>query len=44
MEKSRITEKDYTEKSEVFLPFALAAALLLLLETVLKNTLLKTVP
>jgi Ca-activated chloride channel family protein len=44
MEKSRITEKDYTEKSEMFLPFALAAALLLLLETVLKNTLLKTVP
>ncbi len=44
MEKSKITEKDYTEKSEEFLPFAIAASILILLELTLKNTILKTVP
>lgn len=44
MEKSRIEEKDYTDRNEEFLPFAIAAALLLALELLLKNTVLKTVP
>lgn len=44
MEKSKITEKDYTERSEEFLPFALIAAILLLTELALKNSILKTVP
>jgi Ca-activated chloride channel family protein len=44
MEKSRITERDYTDRSEEFLPFAIAAACLLLLEILLRNTVLKTVP
>jgi Ca-activated chloride channel family protein len=44
MEKSRITEKDYTERTEEFLPFAVTAALLLLLELLFKNTVLKTIP
>ncbi len=45
MEKSRITEKDYTDRAEEFLPFAIAAGILiLLLELLLKNTVLRTVP
>ena len=44
MEKSRIEEKDFTNKAECFLPFALAAAILLLLEIVLKNTVFKRIP
>jgi Ca-activated chloride channel family protein len=44
MEKSRIEEKDYTDRAEEFLPFAIAAAILLALEILLKNTVLKTVP
>ncbi|HSY75315.1 MAG TPA: VWA domain-containing protein, partial [Bacteroidia bacterium] len=44
MEKSRIEEKDYTDRSEEFLPFALAAFILLGLEILLKNTVLKTIP
>ncbi len=44
MEKSRITEKDYTDRAEEFLPFAIIACILLLLELLLKNTVLKTVP
>jgi Ca-activated chloride channel family protein len=44
MEKSRITEKDYTDRAEEFLPFAIIAGILLLLELLLKNTVLRTVP
>jgi Ca-activated chloride channel family protein len=44
MEKSRIEEKDYTDRAEEFLPFAILAAILLALEILLKNTVLKTVP
>ena len=44
MEKSKIEEKDYTDRSEEFMPFAIAAALLLALEILLKNTIFKTVP
>ena len=44
MEKSKITEKDYTDKAEEFLPFAIAACALLLLELLLKNSIFRTVP
>ncbi|MGP8215809.1 MAG: aerotolerance regulator BatA, partial [Bacteroidia bacterium] len=44
MEKSRIEEKDYTDRSEEFLPFAIAASILLALEILLKNSVLKTIP
>jgi len=44
MEKSKIQERDYTDRTEEFLPFAIAAALLLASEILLKNTILKTVP
>ena len=44
MEKSRITEKNYTNRAEEFLPFAIAACALLLIELLLKNSILKTVP
>jgi len=44
MEKSKIEERDYTDRSEEFMPFAIAAALILALEILLKNTIFKTVP
>lgn len=44
MEKSKIEERDYTDRAEEFMPFAITAALLLALEILLKNTLFKTVP
>lgn len=44
MEKSKIEERDYTDRAEEFMPFAIAAALILALEILLKNTLFKTVP
>lgn len=44
MEKSRIQEKDYTDREEKFLPFALAACVLLLTELFMKNTLFRTLP
>jgi Ca-activated chloride channel family protein len=44
MEKSKITEKDYIDKAQEYLPFAIAACALLLLELLLKNSILKTVP
>ena len=44
MEKTRFEEKNYTNKSEHFLPFALIATALLLLESVLKNTYFRTAP
>ena len=44
LEKTIFEEKNFTNKSEHFLPFALAAAILLLLEFLLKNTLLKSIP
>ncbi len=43
LEKSIIEEKQYTKKNEMFLPFAAAAFLFLVLEFILKNTWLKTV-
>jgi Ca-activated chloride channel family protein len=41
MEKAKIDVTQYNKKTELFLPFALIALLLLSLEFVLKNTLLK---
>jgi Ca-activated chloride channel family protein len=44
MEKSKIEVKQYSEKNEEFLNFALVAAILLLIEIVLKSTVLKRIP
>lgn len=44
MEKTIFEEKNFTNKSEHFLPFAITAALLLLIEFILKNTILKSIP
>ena len=43
MEKTIFEEKNFTNKSERFLPFALAAAILLLIEFILKNTIFRTI-
>ena len=44
LEKTIFEEKNFTNKSEHFLPFAVAAALLLLLEFLLKNSIYKSIP
>lgn len=44
LEKTIFEEKNFTNKAEHFLPFALAAALFLLLEFALKNTIFKSIP
>ncbi len=44
MEKTIISEKSFTNKSEHFLPLAITAAILLLLEFILKYTLLRNIP
>ena len=44
LEKTIFEEKNYTNKSEHFLPFAITAALLLLIEFLLRNTILKSIP
>lgn len=44
MEKTIVSEKSFSNKAEHFLPLALAAAILLLLEFVLRYTVLKFVP
>ncbi|MBS1650562.1 MAG: VWA domain-containing protein [Bacteroidetes bacterium] len=44
MEKSIISEKNFTNKSEHFLPFALLAAILLLLEFILRYTFFRITP
>jgi len=44
MEKTIISEKSFTNKAEHFLPFAIAAALLLFLEFILRFSLFKSVP
>ena len=43
LEKTIFEEKNFTNKSEHFLPFAIAAVILLLIEFLLKNTLLKSI-
>ena len=44
MEKTIISEKSFTNKAEHFLPFAIAAAALLLLEFILRFTVFRSVP
>ena len=44
LEKTIFEEKNFTNKSEHFLPFAISAAILLLIEFLLKNTILKSIP
>ncbi len=44
LEKSRIDVKEYSRKQEKYLAFAIAAALLLLIEIILKNTILRNLP
>jgi Ca-activated chloride channel homolog len=44
MEKTIISEKSFTNKAEHFLPLALVAAVLLLLEFILRFTVFKSVP
>lgn len=44
MEKTKIEVKEYTRYSEMFLPYALAALILLLLEIVLANTKFRKIP
>lgn len=44
LEKTIFEEKNFTNKAEHFLPFAIGAALLLLAEFLLRNILLKSIP
>lgn len=44
LEKSKISVKEYSKKKEEFLPFALLACLIFLIEIVLRYTLLKSIP
>ena len=44
MEKTIISEKSFSNKSEHFLPLALAAAILLLLEFILRFTIFRSIP
>jgi len=44
MEKTKIEVKEYSEKSEEYLSFALTAALLLLTEILLKSTVMRSIP
>ena len=44
IEKTITSEKSFTNKAEHFLPFALAAAILLMLEFLLKYTVFRTLP
>jgi Ca-activated chloride channel family protein len=44
LEKTIISEKNFSNKSEHFLPFALAAAICLLLEFLLKRFVFKAIP
>lgn len=44
MEKTKIQVKEYAKRKEEFIPFALAALVLLLTEIVLRNTILRNLP
>ena len=44
MEKTKIAVKEYKKKTEIYLPFAVVAFLLLVAELILKNTILKKLP
>ena len=43
LEKTIFEEKNFTNKAERFLPFAIAGAILLLIEFILKNTVFRTI-
>lgn len=44
MEKTKMSVREFSRKDEEFLPFALAAIVLLLLHVVLRNTILRNIP
>lgn len=44
MEKTILEVREYTKRTEEYLPFAIAAMLFLLLELALRNTILRTLP
>lgn len=44
MEKTKISTREFSKKEEEYLPFALAAFVLLLIHILLRNTLLRTIP
>ena len=44
MEKTKMSVREFSRKDEEFLPYALAALLLLLLHVVLRNTVLRNIP
>lgn len=44
LEKSKIEVKEYSRKSEEFLPFAMAGALFLVLSLIFRTTVFKTIP
>jgi Ca-activated chloride channel family protein len=44
MEKTKVEVKEYTKRSEEFLPFALLAVIFLLAEIILRTTLLRNLP
>lgn len=44
LEKTIFEEKNFTNKAEHFFPFAISAALLLLIEFLLKNSIFKSIP
>jgi Ca-activated chloride channel family protein len=44
MEKTKIEVREYSRRSEEFLPFALLALAFLLTEILLRNTLLRSLP
>lgn len=44
MEKTILEVREYTKRTEEYLPFAIAAMLLLLAELILRNTILRTLP
>ena len=44
MEKTIMEVRHYTQRTDEYMPYAIAALLLLLAEVVLRNTLLRTIP
>jgi len=44
LEKSKIEVKEYSKKNEEYLPLVVLAGLLILMELLLRNTLLRNIP
>ena len=44
MEKTILEVREYTKRTEEYLPFAIVAMLLLLAELIMRNTILRTLP